>query len=48
MEDESDYPADDDGLPGTAMCIALIISMPLWLPLAVLLGLACELIGRKR
>jgi len=48
MHDEDDYPRDDDGLPGMAMCIALIISMPLWLPLAVLLGLICELIGRRR
>lgn len=45
MVDEDDYPKDH-GMPGTAMCIALVVSMPIWLPLAVLLGLICELFRR--
>lgn len=34
MEDDKLFEYDD-GLPGPAICIALVITMPIWLPVAL-------------
>lgn len=46
MEDDKLFEYDD-GLPGWPICLALVVTSPLWLPVALVCAMVLEMFGRR-